>query len=95
MKLQCYFKKFCYKSDFFEEIKKLVSSSQDNKLIYTVDVKLDQCDCPAGIGGQFCKHLCVVYKSGVNLITTPHLFFQDRIELANLAMGNNVNTSFL
>ncbi|CAG9818939.1 unnamed protein product [Phaedon cochleariae] len=62
--------------------------------MYTVDVEIEQCDCPAGAGGQFCKHLCAVYKSGVNLITTPHLLFQDRVELATLAMGNNVNSSF-
>lgn len=72
----------------------MVSSSQDNKFMYTVNVKLEQCDCPAGTGGQFCKHLCAVYKSGVNLITTPHLLFQDRVEFATLAMGNNVNSSF-
>ncbi|KAK9728959.1 hypothetical protein QE152_g16933 [Popillia japonica] len=38
----------------------MVSSSQNNKFMYTVDVKLEQCDCPAGTGGQFCKHLCAV-----------------------------------
>ncbi|KAK9730039.1 hypothetical protein QE152_g15536 [Popillia japonica] len=72
----------------------MVSSSQDNKFMYTVNVMLEQRDCPAGTGGQFCKHLCAVYKSGVNLITTPHSLFQDRVEFATLAMGNNVNSSF-
>lgn len=100
MKLQHYFKKFCHKSRLLVVVKKtdtlfMVSSSQDSKFLYTVDVTLEHCDCPAGTGGTFCKHLCAVYNSGVNLITTPHLLFQDKIELASLALGNNdVNSSF-
>ncbi|KAF5302037.1 hypothetical protein FQA39_LY10507 [Lamprigera yunnana] len=35
-----------------------------------------------------------VYNTGVNLQTTPHLLFSDRIELANLALGNNFDRTF-
>ncbi|CAH0551179.1 unnamed protein product [Brassicogethes aeneus] len=71
-----------------------VASSEDSNLLYTVDITIEQCDCPAGAGGQFCKHLCAVYNTGVNLLTTPHLLFSDRIELANLALGKNFDSTF-
>ncbi|KAI4465699.1 hypothetical protein MML48_3g00008022 [Holotrichia oblita] len=71
-----------------------VSSSADEKLLYTVDASIEQCDCPDGAGGTFCKHLCAVYNSGVNLLNSPDLQFQDRLELATLALGYTIDKDF-
>jgi len=42
-----------------------VHSSLDNQLVYTVNFKNDYqyCDCPAGQGGAYCKHICAIYLS--------------------------------
>ncbi|KAJ8909826.1 hypothetical protein NQ315_003704 [Exocentrus adspersus] len=98
-KLDVYFKKFCYKANLLKVTKETdtlftVTSSQDDNIVYTVDTHIEQCDCPAGAGGKFCKHICAVFNTGINLITTPNLLFQDRIDLAKMALGDYVNENF-
>ena len=57
---------------------------------------MEQCDCLAGQGGAFCKHLCAVHvQSGIYLKNSPALSFEDRIQLAKLAMGTVDESFFL
>lgn len=98
-KLDLYFKKFCYKASLLNVTKETdtifsVTSSKDKNILYTVDTLIEQCDCPAGVGGTFCKHICAVFNSGVNLLTTPNLLFQDRVDFAKLALGDDIDESF-
>ena len=98
-KLEVYFKKFCHKAALLKvtkisDVEYRVSSSVAEMLLYTVDIAIEQCDCPEGSSGKFCKHLCAVYNSGVNLLNTPMLLFQGRVELATLALGNTIDKNF-
>lgn len=57
--------------------------------VYT-DIK----QCPHRAGRKFYKHLCAVYNSGIHLLHTPELSYQDLVELATLALGNIVDYTF-
>jgi len=73
-----------------------VTSSADDDIVYKVYSDMEQCDCPAGQGGAFCKHLCAVHlQSGIDLKNLPSLSFEDKIHLAKLAMGTVDESFFL
>lgn len=74
-----------------------VHSSLDNQLVYTVNFKNDYqyCDCPAGQGGAYCKHICAIYLSNNVVSNSPKLSYGDRVNLATLAIGKNVDYDFL
>lgn len=97
--LQIYFKKFSNKctnlvATKVNDFEYNINSALDEHLLYTVNIQTEQCDCPDGVGGKFCKHLCAVYNSGVNLLHAPDLNFHDRVELATLALGTGIDNSF-
>lgn len=39
------------------------------------------CDCAAGQGGGFCKHICAVHLFGDTVNNLPNLTNNDRIEI--------------
>lgn len=95
-KLLIYFTKFCTKSVDLcvvkvSEDKFTVTSAADKTLLYQVNTRLEVCDCPEGAGGKFCKHLCAVFNTGVQMHNVPNILLQDKIELATLALGNNIS----
>ncbi|KAJ8970404.1 hypothetical protein NQ317_017186 [Molorchus minor] len=82
--------------DKLTESQYLVMSESDNKLLYTVDMNIGMCDCIAGQGGKFCKHMCAV-EENFHLLTTncsPLLSPNDRRDLAELAVGDNIDGMF-
>jgi len=73
-----------------------VTSSVDEDVVYQVHSDIEQCDCPFGQGGAFCKHLCAVHiQDGLHFKTLPSLSFEDRVNLAKLAMGTVDESFFL
>ncbi|CAH1110516.1 unnamed protein product [Psylliodes chrysocephalus] len=63
--------------------------------LYTIDAALGICDCPFGIGGKFCKHLCAVQQNfGVLLPNAPILTPSDKKMLAKLALGYDASEYF-
>lgn len=66
----------------------LVQSSKDGNEFYKVFTDINMCECIAGQGGAFCKHLCAVHERHENIITAPNLSTKDRIELAKIALGD-------
>lgn len=60
-----------------------VSPSSEEGLKYEVHVVNETCDdCPQGIGGRFCKHLCAVHVRGnVPLKHNPKLSLSDKVQL--------------
>ncbi|KAE9522113.1 hypothetical protein AGLY_017501 [Aphis glycines] len=73
-----------------------VSSSTQNSY-YTVRSleNYEFCDCPAGQGGAFCKHICAIHLNGFVVQNNPHLSFSDHDQLGELAVGKNFDSSFL
>ncbi|CAH0392667.1 unnamed protein product [Bemisia tabaci] len=72
-----------------------VSSSSIAGKEYEVDIKNELCDCPEGIGGKFCKHLCSVpAKAEIHLRNLPSLNDQDKQDILYLATGNVENINF-
>jgi len=74
-----------------------VSSSTETNLTYNVLLLngYEYCDCPAGIGGKFCKHICAIHSNGFLVENIPILTTKNRIELGNLAVGNSFDPTFL
>lgn len=78
----------------------LVTSGSDNQLLYTVRIDVDtyfgMCDCPSGVGGKFCKHICAVEETYhvLSKYNIPKLSSDDRKDLAKLAMGENIDIAF-
>jgi hypothetical protein len=74
-----------------------VTSATDDQLLYTVSTAdgVVLCDCYAGQGGAFCKHICAVALAGNAqcIAASPKLSFVDRVEVAKLALGD-VEESF-
>jgi len=70
-------------------------SASDDKVMYSIDTKLEVCDCLAGAGGKFCKHLGAVHSQfHINLANLPRLTPSDRYLLATLALGEDLDPSF-
>jgi len=63
-----------------------VHSLLDNQLVYSYNFKNDYqyCDCPAGQGGAYCKHICAIYLSNNAVSNSPKLTYGDRVSLATL-----------
>jgi hypothetical protein len=74
----------------------LVSSSKDDLLYYKVNLLTETCDCFNGQYGKFCKHLfAVANQENLNLFHSPRITFQDRVDLATIALGkDSVDPSF-
>lgn len=74
-----------------------VNSSADDQLVYTVNFKNNYqfCDCPAGQGGAYCKHICAIYLGNNDVSNSPKLSYEDRVDLATLAIGKNFDYGFL
>jgi hypothetical protein len=74
----------------------LVSSSKDNLLYYKVNLLTETCDCLNGQFGKFCKHLfAVANQENLNLFHSPRITFEDRVDLATMALGKDgVDPSF-
>ncbi|KAJ8928871.1 hypothetical protein NQ314_018506 [Rhamnusium bicolor] len=94
------FKKFCTKANDLI-VKKIsynlfhVSSAENENIVYGVHSELNLCECPTGIGGAFCKHLCAVHiQYGTQISTSPALSFEDRIIFAKIALGNDIDETF-
>lgn len=89
------FQKFCFQSkglnvDKVNDNLYYVNSSKDANIMYSVHTDIESCDCLAGQGGKFYKHLCAVYLKD-NLIKMrylPSLSFTNRVEFAKLAIGH-------
>jgi len=75
----------------------LVTSSSNVGIEYMVQVNngYEHCECPAGSGGSFCKHICAIHYNGFIIENIPILSTEDRITLGNLAVGNNFDPSFM
>lgn len=76
------FKKFYKRANDLQSQHNLyhVNSTKEISVVYTVYTDLNICECPAGIGGAFCKHLCAVQVNyGVEISTSPSLSFQGRL----------------
>lgn len=72
-----------------------VSSSQDSKLLYTVNITTETCDCFEGFSGKFCKHIFAIHlKTNMQFLYLPSLSANDRIDLARLALGDKVPVDF-
>ncbi|CAG5043457.1 unnamed protein product [Parnassius apollo] len=72
-----------------------VESETNSNTFYTVRADLAVCDCDAGKCGRFCKHLCSIeQKFGVIFPNSPRLSIHDRISLARIAMGDEINENF-
>ena len=73
-----------------------VTSSTQN-CYYTVRSleNYEFCDCPAGEGGAFCKHICAVHLNRFVVQNNPHLSFTDHVQLGELAVGKDFDSSFL
>ena len=72
-----------------------VESEANSNTFYTVRADLAVCDCDAGKCGRFCKHLCSIeQKFGVIFPNSPRLSIHDRMLLANIATGDEVNEKF-
>lgn len=65
-----------------------VLSSKDEKVFYTININAAFCDCVAGKGGSFCKHLYAV-ENQHNFVfqNSPRIDTKDRIMFAKLALG--------
>jgi hypothetical protein len=74
-----------------------VSSLTTSDLTYDVIVYdgYEYCECPAGIGGAFCKHICAIHYNGFIVENMPILTITNRIQLGNLAVGNTFDPTFL
>lgn len=72
-------------------------SSSTQSSYYTVRSleNYEFCDCPAGQGGAFCKHICAVHLNGFVVQNNPHLSFSDHVQLGELAVGKDFDSSFL
>lgn len=72
-----------------------VESETHLNTFYTVRADLAVCDCDAGKSGRFCKHICSIeQKFGVIFPNSPRLSIQDRISLARIATGDEINENF-
>lgn len=72
-----------------------VESENKPNTFYTVRADVAICDCDAGKCGKFCKHLCSIeQKYGVIFSNSPRLSTHDRLVLAKIATGSDVNASF-
>lgn len=72
-----------------------VESATIPNTFYTVRADAGVCDCEAGKCGKFCKHLCSIeQKFGVIFPNSPRLSVNDRISLARIAMGDDINENF-
>ncbi|CAG4959588.1 unnamed protein product [Parnassius apollo] len=72
-----------------------VESETNSNTFYTVRADLAVCDCDAGKCGRFCKQLCSIkQKFGVIFPNSPRLSIHDRISLARIAMGDEINENF-
>jgi len=63
----------------------------------TVNFKNDYqyCDCPAGQGGAYCKHICAIYLSNNAVSSSPKLSHENRVNLATIAIGKSFDYDFL
>lgn len=92
-------KQFCIKAKTLQ-VKKLDNctfhvTSSDNTFVYVVHSDIEMCDCPAGQGGAFCKHMCAVELNEKKYLkTSPMLSFEDRICLAKLSEGKEIDEAF-
>jgi len=97
--LDLLYRQFCIKAKKLQ-IEKLNSctfhvTSSDNTFVYVVQLDIEMCDCPAGQGGAFCKHMCAVeLNEKFYLKNSPMLSFEDRICLAKLSEGKEIDESF-
>lgn len=66
-----------------------VLSSKDNKAFYTININAAFCDCVAGKGGSFCKHLYAVESQHNFVFRLPELTKDrhKRIMFAKLVLG--------
>lgn len=94
------YKKFCIKATNLK-VEKIqnnlfhVSSATHSNVVYKVHSELGLCECPAGIGGAFCKHLCAVdMEHNAQITTSPSLVFEDRVTFAKIALGQNISETF-
>lgn len=74
------------------ETKYTVSSSTTTDLVCD---GYEYCECPAGIGGTSCKHICAIYSNGFIVENIPTLTTKNRIQLGNLAVGNTFDHAFM
>ena len=73
----------CVDSDTFE-----VGSSKNNGTTYTVHAEIGHCECTAGQGGAFCKHICAVELQNSTIARfSPKLTSSDKALLAQIAFG--------
>lgn len=64
-----------------------VQSSRQETQFYRVSLNLQMCECVAGQGGRFCKHVCAVDKSFGNISIAPRLSMSDKVCLGKIALG--------
>ena len=62
---------------------------KSGKYIYTVNVNIGACSCPAGMSGAFCKHQCFIMNlKNIVFPNSPPIFQEDRYNLGLLALGS-------
>lgn len=64
------------------------SSQDEGNAKYKVLSDLQMCECLAGQGGKFCKHLCAVQEIYKNISTCPQLSTNDKFLFAKIALGD-------